>query len=72
MTPEARSDADTISLRVIYLRIVFSFSLQTSSKYFIVAELFRLRPVRQHAKSVRARVRSFREYFVALYGGARE
>ena len=46
MAPETRSSVDTISLRVVYLRIISSFSRQTSSKYCAVAESFRLRPVR--------------------------
>ena len=68
MAPEARSDVETISLRVVYLRIISSFSRQTSSKYCAVAESFRLHPVRSRAQSVCARVRSFREYFALEYG----
>ena len=52
MAPEARSDVETISLRVVYLRIISSFSRQTISKYCAVAESFRLRPVRSRAQSV--------------------
>ena len=68
MAPEARSDVETISLRVVYLRIISSFSRQTISKYCAVAESFRLRPVRSRAQSVCARGRSFREYFALECG----